>query len=280
MFRRNNRFQKRFKQKKPILKTKVFWDCVLGFVFIVVFVYFLFFSPVFEITDVGVIMPSSFSSHALEIERIAQEEIHTQLFGFIEKNTYFLVDEKSIENRILDLYPEIKNVSIRKEFLGTLVIEIKLRQPVAIWCYQEMTDCFLIDNLAIIFSRFQTTSENAAHKAEAEQTTNDLLLIICEQEDIRGILENAAEKKVIDEMLLIYDAFLNDIEIEVDRFVSDGQTTCNVKTKEGWDAYFKLGGDIKLTLTKLKLLFEKEISKEQRKNLSYIDLRFSKVYYK
>jgi len=54
----------------------------------------------------------------------------------------------------------------------------------------------------------------------------------------------------------------------------------DIKTAEGWEIYFDLSSDVNFALTKLGLLLEKEIPLEKRGDLSYIDLRFSKVYYK
>jgi len=70
------------------------------------------------------------------------------------------------------------------------------------------------------------------------------------------------------------------LELGIEKFILLGQKRLDVKTTEGWEIYFDLAGDINLSLTKLSLLFDEEISQEARESLQYIDLRFSKVYYK
>jgi len=54
----------------------------------------------------------------------------------------------------------------------------------------------------------------------------------------------------------------------------------NIKTSENWQIYFNLESDINLQITKLNLPLKEEISPEKRENLEYIDVRFSRAYYK
>ena len=54
----------------------------------------------------------------------------------------------------------------------------------------------------------------------------------------------------------------------------------NVKTSEGWEIYFNTADDLDWQVQELALVLEKQITPEKRRNLEYIDLRFSRVYYK
>jgi len=54
----------------------------------------------------------------------------------------------------------------------------------------------------------------------------------------------------------------------------------DAETTEGWTVRFNLKGDLDWQVTELRLALEKQISPEKRKSLEYIDLRFSRVYYK
>ncbi len=82
------------------------------------------------------------------------------------------------------------------------------------------------------------------------------------------------------QILKIKNVLEKEMGINTEKFTLKNPERLNVKTTEGWEIYFDLSGDIDLALTKLHLLLEKEISPEARKDLQYIDLRFTKVYYK
>ena len=91
--------------------------------------------------------------------------------------------------------------------------------------------------------------------------------------------ENVISKDTLDKILKINENLEKKLEINPEKFILK-DNRLDVKTTEGWEIYFDLLGDINLALTKLHLLLEKEISPEARKDLQYIDLRFTKVYYK
>jgi len=81
------------------------------------------------------------------------------------------------------------------------------------------------------------------------------------------------------EIMQIYQYFKK-MGAETEKFtLSAGKIT--VRMKEGWEAYFQRDTqDIPLELLKLNLILKKELPPEKRKNLQYIELRFSKSYYK
>ena len=66
--------------------------------------------------------------------------------------------------------------------------------------------------------------------------------------------------------------------MEISSYVSEKRL--NTKTSEGWEIYFNLKGDLNWQITELGLVSEKQIPLEDRGELEYIDLRFSRVYYK
>jgi len=55
------------------------------------------------------------------------------------------------------------------------------------------------------------------------------------------------------------------LKIEIKDFIIVSEKRLNIETKEGWDIYFSLEKDIKLQITKLRVLLEKEILIEKRK---------------
>jgi hypothetical protein len=92
-------------------------------------------------------------------------------------------------------------------------------------------------------------------------------------------------EKVIDEKILEFilnsdNKLKEELKINIIEFDLLSQERLNVKTEEGWEIYFDLKGDLNWQTEKLTLVLENEIPPEKRGDLEYIDLRFTRVYYK
>ncbi|MFC1629892.1 hypothetical protein ACFL11_01590, partial [Patescibacteria group bacterium] len=92
--------------------------------------------------------------------------------------------------------------------------------------------------------------------------------------------EEVIEEEKINKILEINKGFRSNLKIQLEQAIIINQERLNVKTLEGWEAYFDLKGDINWQLTELKLLIEEKIPPDKRGDLEYIDLRFTKIYYK
>ncbi len=260
-FRKYRRF-KRFKKRKSLLKSRFFWIFILILASAILVFYLFFLSEIFRIKEIDISAPEDISKE--EIQVLLQKELETSFFIFFRKNTFFLVNSQKIEDRILKEYPEIKEVILKKKFPKSLTLEVKKRIAVGIWCFEE-DNCFLIDDNGIIFRG---------------STSKDLVKIFSRGGEVKNLGEEIIPKEKMNQLLGIHDELEENLGIDVEKFILRGSDNLDVKTIEGWEIYFDLAGDINLILTKLSLLLEKEISSEDRENLQYIDLRFSKVYYK
>ena len=148
-------------------------------------------------------------------------------------------------------------VKIHKRLPDALSVAISERSAVALWCEEEK--CFFID-------------ENAVFFAESAENINGLIKItgareILNKEKISQILDI---QKKIRERSIATTTQANIVSEE----------RLNVRTSEGWEIYFNLRGNLDWQIQELDLVLEKQISPEKRKILDYIDLRFSRVYYK
>lgn len=263
-YKTKRRFKKR--KKRSLLKNRIFWDFVLVFIFALSFFYFLFFSETFRIEEIKI----SGSELVLEreIQALLDRELKNPFFHFFYRDTFFLVSSQKIEEKILKEHPEIEKVDLKKKFPKNLIVEIKERIPKGIFCFST-DSCLLIDNQGIIFK--------AAEKTKKENMPIIFGPAMTQYERAPG--EEIITQEKINQILEIENEFQK-LEIEPEKFILKDNERLDIKTIEGWEIYFDLREDINLALTKLKLLLEKEISAEKRKNLEYIDLRFSKVYYK
>jgi predicted acetyltransferase len=233
------------RKKRSFLKKKLFWELFLITLGALSFGYILFLSPLFEIKSIQVVTNDIF----------LKKELSALLGKSLGKNI-FLADSESVRKMILEEYPQVASASLEKKFPEKLILKIEKRKPVANFCYSE-EECYLIDEKGFSFT--DNFSSSSSLPFIFSQTPPDY----------RGI------KKV----LMINDAFQKKLGFKILRFnfLPDRVT---VVTKEGWEVYFDFKKDTGLDLIKLDLLFEKELPKKETKNLKYIDLRFSKVYYK
>jgi len=246
-YRLRKKPKRRFKRRRSeFFKKRIFWNIILILFFLASFSYLLFFSPLFKIKKTEVITEDIY----------LKKEINFLLRNNLGKNI-FLANSSLIEKEVMNKYSQLKKASLKKVFPERLVLTIKKRKPVGNFCYSSKQECYLIDEEGFIFK-------------DEYFSSSSLPFIYSNQ-----IPSYQEMRKII----LINKTLRNNLKLAVEsfNFLTDRTT---VRLKEGWEVYFDLSRDVSLSLTKLKLLFEKEIPQTDQKNLKYIDLRFSKVYYK
>jgi len=238
--RRSFRKPHRIKKKKSIFKSRLFWLLVLILIIVGIIFYYLFFSKIFQIK---------------EIEVVGEEIIaENQIKKIIPLSNIFLINISNIEMNILNQFPHIFNVNIKREFPDKLNITIAERVAVGIWCEQE--NCFLVDRSGVAFE-----------KALPEI---DLIKIFSTKELLK--------KEKIEQILEIQQE-LNKKEIQLKEVKIVSEERLNVKTSEDWEIYFNLRrDDISRQIFNLRIVLKERISLERRKNLQYIDLRFDKIF--
>ena len=248
--------KRRFKKKKSIFKNRIFRNFILISVLICLSYYFLFFSEIFKIKEIKI--------SASEI--VLKKEIG----NFLRKelgNNFFLVNSQNLENEILNRYPKLKKANLEKEFPASLILIIEKRKPVGILCFKEESNCFLIDKQGVIF------------ESSTSKYSEDLVVIFLEKET-KNLGEEVISQENLNQILKIQRNLEKNLQIDIEKFILKEDKRLDVKIEEGWEIYFDLSNNIDFVLTKLRLLLEKEIPPVKRENLEYIDLRFSKVYYK
>lgn len=249
------------KKRKSILKNRFFWRLVLVLVIGLAIFYFLFFSSVFQIKNIKI----SGNKKVLtkDIEKKVSEKIENRIL-FLKTKSIFLVDFKEISKALLEEFPKIRKVDLARDFPNALGLKIQERKPAFLFCNSE---CFLIDKKGVIFERTENIETLSIIKfQEPEKMAFSLGEKIFEEDFLSKILEI---KKRIKERL----------QIEIKEFIVSKEKL-TAKSAQGWQIYFNLKGDIDWQLTELILILEKQIPSERRDELEYIDLRFSRVYYK
>jgi len=237
----------RIRKKKSILRNRFFWTGVLAVIILFFVSYFLFFSNIFQIQKIII----------TEGEGIGEENLKT----FIPQNNIFLVDAQKIREDILDNFPQIAEVEIHRGFPDTLNILITERLAVAVWCEAETEKCFLMDKEGVIFGE---------------------VLIPSEVEGLSKIVgaKEALGKEKISQILDIQTKLKESFNITSTQAFIASEERLNIKTSEGWEIYFNLKGNLDWQLQELGLVLEKQIPLEKKRILEYIDLRFSRVFYR
>lgn len=260
--RRTYKKRRKIKKKKPIFRNFYFWLAIL----LIIFVSGLFCLSVFwEKIQVGEIKISGNQKiESEEIRKIVSENITWKIF-FKETKSILFIRKNKLKKDILNFFPGIEEVKINRNFPDILIIGVKEREPYAIFCDRE---CFLIDKKGVIFKK-------------EDGPINDWP-IISFLEDSGDIFlgSKVVEKDFFDILESIQKTLKDELKIDIIEVATDGNKRLNIKTNEGWEAYFNLGENTDLQVLKLNLLLKEEISPEERKGLEYIDLRFTRVYYK
>lgn len=260
----------RFKIKKSVVKNRFL---LLGFFIFILFIaisYFLFFSNFFLIEEI--IVSGNRKVLKEEIIKVAENEFLKKKLFFPVKNI-LLVNLGNIKENILDAFPQIVDVKIKRKLPETLSFNILERKGAAQFCrafelftkeesqtvYQK---CFLLDEEGIVFE-------------EIIKDNIFLPKIVLSKSQEKNELELGQE--IIEKQLLsgILDIFsqLKELNIETKEFLIVSEERINVKTLDNWEIYFNPKEDLTWQLTKLKAVL-KNIPLEKRNDLEYIELRF------
>jgi hypothetical protein len=291
------------KSKKPSLKRKIFGG--LFFSFLAALIYFFFFSDIFRVERIEIKGVEKIP--ASEIEKIVQENLKEKLWQIIPQKSLILLSTAEIQKDILDSFAEIDSVDFSKKLPGLLIVGIKERKSVGIWCRlkdaradkqsgseedsaivtsspliiddsdgfkkREIHNCFYIDRKGIIYQ-------------EAPLITGSLVLnIYGRKSDTVSIRDQVVSPDMI-EFILSAKEGLKQIESVVGSsmaatdFEIVSWQDVGAKTSSGWQIYFNPTYSVESQLRALEIVLEEEI-KKQVDSLEYIDLRIKgRVYYR
>ena len=252
------RIKKRFKRKESIFQNRFFWLFLFILILIFGLSYLFIFSKAFRIKEIKIL--NSDDSLKLKVEEVIKNEIGKNIF---------LVNLKEINKEILSQFPEIAELNLKRKFPRTLSIQIEKREPVGIWCYQSYNKCFFINREGIIFKEI-----------EKELIEEGVIILSLKEREVLALGKEILVPQILELILKIEKDLRENLKIEIEDFTIVSEKRLNLRTNENWEIYFNLEKDTRLELTKLKVLLEKEISPEERRNLEYIDLRFEKIFYK
>ena len=249
------------KPKKSIFKRLWFWLLLLFVVFIIGTAYFLTFYSGVQVKSIAV--SGNEKVNAEDVRNAALNSANTvlvKLWNFkLTSNSIFFVNNEKISKGILEKFPKVGKVKVSKQLPQTLNISLNERKPIGAFC-DNSNQCFSIDEDGIIFE----PASNTDNITIVRQITNDKQVLVGNQ---------AIAKTIIDTIYKIQKNLEDKLHINLQEALITSPIRLNIKTSENWQIYFDLSSDITSQLSKLNLLFDTEISPENRKDLRYIDLR-------
>ena len=222
----------------------------------------IFFSPVFQVKKIEIAGTEKISGE--ELKKNIESQIQKRLLFFPTKSI-FLVNLEDIGNELSKSFVELAKADLERKFPDSLAVKIEERKPEAIFNWQG--NLFLIDKEGIIFAPassdvFLPEIENEAFKENPE------------------LGKNAIAKERLSLILDIRNKLKKNFNIDALRIAVSAEERLNFKTIDGFEIYFGARENVDWQMTELGLILEKQIPPEKRGMLEYIDLRFSRVYYK
>lgn len=228
-----------------LLGSTVFLGVIASFLYI----------PFFEIQ--GIDIRGARHTDVIALEQSVRPFIEARRYLFVPNNHVLLYRKKDIEKFILQTYPSVETVDIRIDTSRKIVVQIKDRNPLGVWC----TDvCYLYDTNGVLFKKsFKYTGALFVSWSDTEKKQVTLL----EEVSCKGLCTDIAFMSFLRDYR-IEKALLGDQQLEL--MSADGYVV-----KTGFAASSTMSRVRKVADTKPELL----------KHIEYLDVRFeNKVFYK
>ncbi len=265
------KFPKRYLKKKKIsFKERLF---LLFFCFLIssfgIF-YLLFFYHLFQIKEIEVksFFEKKQNVKKEEILNLAKKKIKKNFLCF-SSQSIFLANLREMEKSLLENFPQLKEVKIKRKLPNKILIEVKERKPIAIFCFKKNQNCALIDKEGKVI-RILSFKEDLWKLPKVLSENGNLKL---------KIGKTVLEKENVEKILEI-EKYLKKEKIDIEKFEIFKEKLV-VFTLEGWQVFFDLSKNISEQIFSLIFLLKERFPIEKRKNLEYIDLRFgNKIFFK
>lgn len=259
-------------EKRGKFSRFIFWVLLLGF--FGVCAYMLFFSPFLEVEVVAVEGNQDISAE--EISQKAREALQGRYFKYFSRGNFFLASRAAISAKLKSDFNRLEIWAIEKKFPRAILIRVKERQPEMVWCSSGV--CYLVDKEGFVFS--------GANAADEELNKDRFLVAIDDNARPVEIGKTIISSRFIQYLKQMDGVLVDDLKMQVDGnyhtpALSSQEVIARIEENDGW--LLKLSQTISPEETKkiIQTIFEKELDKEKRKNLEYLDLRVKgKVYYK
>ncbi len=240
---------------------------VLLLIVIALTIYILIFSGSFTIQRVIVVGAENVSDE--RIEEPVNKEKENKLWGFLPGNNIFLYNTKRAQTSLLEEIAQIQSAKITRKLPNTLKVYIEEREPVMIWESNR--------------KRYYLDIDGIVSKAITGGSEYDLPVIKDESNQELEPREKVVSAKFAEFVVDLANTFHQETSIEIGELLTPSPLSreIHIRTSEGWIIYFTSSRTLESQYTKLILVLNNDLTKEQRQNLEYIDLRIpDKIFYR
>lgn len=233
-------------------------------------VYIGFFSTFFLIGEPRIAGTNLISE--VTLRESVENQITGKYLGIFPKRSFFLVRPRVLEERLRLEYPLLASVDTVRIFPDGIRVTVVERTKILLWCSGDQ--CYLIDE------------EGRAHDGSRALSSENMPYVIFVT-DMSGKAVVSGDR-IFDGQYGAFVVRMSEMFPEqlglmiASRYSTDSRfaSELRVKTDEGWEAYFGTDIPIESSLSALTLLLDKELPKEKRATLAYIDLRAeNRIYY-
>jgi len=246
-----------YKKKKSIIRSRFFWLTILAIGLISLSFYFFFLSGTFQVEKLIISGEDKVSKE--DINSLIEANLENR-FLFFSTKTILLVSLNDLREEILNNFPQVARTEIKRSWPDAINVLIIERKGIANWCESEK--CFLLDEEGIVFEEMPEAKEG---------------LTIIVKFGLAQLGNKVIESEDLNEILDIKSQLETSFEIPIKDFVIDSEEKLTANTREGWQIYFNLRGDLDWQITKLRAVLEEKFPPENRGNLKYIELRFGNL---
>lgn len=255
---------KKIKPKEPVFKKKWFLFAILFLIIICLGGYFTLFYPGVKVRDIVIYGNQRVAGD--DIKKLVLDNANTRILSVgpwgIFSKSIFVVDSDKLAKELENKNLLIEKAQINKKFWRSLIIRVRERIPVAVFCSSK-DGCYFIDSKGIIFEPANEIIKNMATMRRAGS----------DQQPSVG--ERVVEQNIINFFLNVEKNLKENFQVDIKEALIASPIRFNITTAENWQVYFDLSpdSDESSQIGKLNLLLNGGISGIQRKNLRYIDLR-------
>ena len=269
----------RKKRRRFFLKFSIVFSAILVLGGLVV--YLFFFSRFLQITEQSIEGLSVLKSE--DIYKISESVINQTAFGVSalkpQRNIFFFSSE-FVANKIRSEFPVVETVSIKKDYPHKIIIQIKERDPIGVWCFSETSSVSFdkVQDKSLTTSTCRYFDQYGILWGQALKSSGSLFLNIEDARNIEPIPKtiesyfHASFKRVTSDFERL------NIAIRKISIPNDSIHDFYVYTDRGYYAIFNADQEINKQIESLEIFL---FNKDNNFNAEYVDARIpGRIYYK
>lgn len=252
-------------RNKKLLK----FSAISGSIFLVLagLIYLLFFAGLFDIRAVMIIsaqnMPKS------EIENEINNWLDTRSLGIKHRSNSMIFSPAEIVPLLIGQFVKIESLKITRKSRHEILVEIKERQPVGIWCFFKDDKCFYYDQTGLAFEETSDSEGFIYTKVIDQQGKADLGSQVALDTWVDSV--NLAAK-------LLKKGGLDAAEFVIPK---DSADEFQARVSGGWKILFSTATDIGEQINSFLSFLKSKPNLSRQTNIEYFDLTVQdRIYYK